>query len=57
MSDAAQIPLSRLATFKPRVLTGASVRWAEIDFNQASSAFDELKPILETLFPPPASRD
>lgn len=57
MSQAAQIPLSRLATFKPRVLTGASVRWAEIDFNRASLANDELKPILETLFSPPASGD
>lgn len=57
MSDAAQIPLSRLATFKPRVLTGASVRWAEVDFQQASLAYDELKPILETLFSPPVSRD
>jgi iron(III) transport system substrate-binding protein len=50
MSDAAQIPLSRAATSRPRVLTGESIRWTEIDFDQASLAFDKIKPTLETAF-------
>jgi len=50
MSDAAQIPLSRQATFRPRILSGETIRWAETDFDKASLAFDQLKPLLETKF-------
>jgi iron(III) transport system substrate-binding protein len=44
MSDAAQIPLSRKATFKPRVLTNQSVRWATVDFVAAYETWQAIAP-------------
>jgi iron(III) transport system substrate-binding protein len=60
MSDAAQIPLSPQATFKPRVMSGNVVRWAEVDFAKAADVHEALRPKLRTLFEPKAvaaSRD
>ncbi len=50
MSDAAQIPLSRQATFKPRVLGDAPVRWAVTDFNAAAATWQAHGASIQKLF-------
>ena len=50
MSDSSQIPLSRLATFKPRILPEAAVRWANIDFEKAEKLWPELQASLTAIF-------
>jgi iron(III) transport system substrate-binding protein len=50
MSDAAQIPLSRTATFRPRVLADRPVRWASIDFEAAEKTWQSIVPVLTNIF-------
>jgi len=50
MSDAAQIPISRSTTFKPRVLPETPVRWATVDFEKAEQIWQSLRPNLLTIF-------
>ncbi len=50
MSDSAQIPISRLSTFKPRVLPEAAIRWATVDFAKAEELWPELQPNLKAIF-------
>jgi len=55
MSDASQIPISPIATYTPRVLTGEIVRWSMVDFDAAAKAFDAIQPSLEKNFTLPRS--
>jgi iron(III) transport system substrate-binding protein len=50
MSDAAQIPLSRTSTFRPRVLAAQPVRWASIDLEAAEKTWQEFAPVVQKLF-------
>ena len=50
MSDASQIPLSRTATFRPRVLADSPVRWANIDMVAAERTWQVLEPVLVKIF-------
>ena len=50
MSEASLIPLSRNATYKPRVLGDAPVRWAAVDFVAAEKSWQTLQPLLQKLF-------
>jgi iron(III) transport system substrate-binding protein len=40
MGDSAQLPLSRDATHRPRVLGDRPVRWMKVDFEKAADAWD-----------------
>jgi iron(III) transport system substrate-binding protein len=41
MGDSAQLPLSRDATHRPRVLGDRPVRWVQVDFEQAAEVWEE----------------
>ncbi len=51
MADTAQLPISRLATFKPRVLPDSPVRWMQVDFAAAYEAWASVSTKLELMFP------
>lgn len=51
MGNSAQLPLSRLAKERPRVLTGETVRWITVDFEEAANDWETFAAKLEKLFP------
>lgn len=47
MSDAANIPISRQATVRPRILGSEIIRWADVDYDAGSMAIEKLRAILD----------
>ncbi|WP_164104005.1 extracellular solute-binding protein [Candidatus Laterigemmans baculatus] len=52
MGDGAQIPLSRSATYQPRVLPPEGARWMEVDFQSAAKSWSKANEILVQTFIP-----
>jgi iron(III) transport system substrate-binding protein len=51
MGNSAQLPLSRLAQQRPRVLPDTPVRWMRVDFESAASHWEAFSIELSKLFP------